>query len=104
DDGESDPSNEAGAGQAGANVTSITVKGSKLKAKGTGFTDSVLVFADGIPFAAPAKVKKNNTLVKQGGSLIDGTSIGEYFTSGKVVEIVFVNHAGTLTRSPYTKP
>jgi hypothetical protein len=104
DDGESAPSNEAGAGQPGADVASVTVKGSKINATGTGFTDTVLVFVDGIPLSTRAKVKKQNTLVKQGGRLLTGESIAEYFTTGKAVELVFLNNDGGLTRKVYTKP
>jgi parallel beta-helix repeat protein len=80
DTGESGPSNEAEGGQP-PEVASFKVKGRKIVADGAGFTDSVLVIVDGLPFAAPAKGKKRNTRVVQTGMLITGQSLAEYLAS-----------------------
>jgi hypothetical protein len=102
--GESGSSNEVGVGQPGADVLTVKAKGGKLKATGTGFTDRVAVFADGIPFVAAAKVKKSNTVVRQTGTLVTGMTIPAFFTSGKTVEVAFVNDDGGITRHDFTAP
>ncbi len=100
--GESPPSNEADAGTPGAAVSSVTLKNGKLVAKGTGFTTSVLVFVDGIPFVSAAKVKAG-TKVTQKGNLLTGQSIASYFTAGRTVEVSYLNNDSSITRVMVTK-
>lgn len=93
-DGESAPSNEAGAKP--ATVTSVKVKATKLNAKGTDFTNTVQVFVDGIPFVSQAKVKGGKK-VNQKGNLITGLSLGDYFAVHGSARIAFRNSDGTMT-------
>jgi hypothetical protein len=80
DTGESGPSNEAEGGQPPA-IDSFRVKGRKIVADGSGFTDGVLVIVDGLPFVTPAKVKRRNTRVVQTGQLVTGQTLAEYLAS-----------------------
>ena len=96
-------SNEAGAGQPGATVTRLTVKPSKLTAKGIGFTPQVQVFVDGIGFNSAAVVKRGKK-VTQSGALANGQTIGQYLTRGRDVELTFVNSDQRLTKVRFTVP
>lgn len=80
DTGESDPSNEVGAGEP-PQIDSFTVKARKLVATGSRFTDSVLVIVDGIPFTSPPKIKKHNAKLVQKGTLLTGQTLAEYAAS-----------------------
>jgi hypothetical protein len=103
DQDESDPSNEAGAGGAGANVRRLRVKPTRVVIKGTGFTDTVVVVVDGIPFAAPATVSEG-TKVLQATTLITGMSLAEYLATKRRVEFAVINSDQTITRVPYSVP
>jgi hypothetical protein len=100
--GESGPSNEAGAGTPGAVLQSVKIKGSKLTADGTGFTATVQVFVDGIPFATSAKVKRNNTRVVQKGNLLTGQSLSDYLKSRTMAELTFLDSDQGLTQYAYS--
>jgi hypothetical protein len=95
--GESPPSNEASADVPAATLTgALKVTSVKVVGKGTGFTPTVQVFLDGIPFVAPAKVK-NGTKVVQKGTLVTGQTIGTYLASkGGVVLVQFRNSNGGI--------
>jgi hypothetical protein len=104
DTDESGASNEVPAGTPGATITKLKVKRTGVTASGTGFTASVQVFLDGIPFASPAKVKNNRMKVAQKGPLITGQTVGAYKPSGSAVEVIFVNNDATITRKTGTIP
>jgi hypothetical protein len=97
-EGESGPSNEAGAGTPGATIERVVVRAKKLVTFGSGFTDTVRIFLDGVEFASEAAVKKNNTKAVQKGALATGLTIREYMTPGRMVEIAYVNGDQGLTR------
>ncbi|MBK6428769.1 MAG: DUF11 domain-containing protein [Blastocatellia bacterium] len=94
DDGESNASNEASAEVPAAVLTSVKVKSSKIVADGTGFSATVQVFVDGIPFATAAKLKKGGTRVIQKGGLISGVSLATYLGGHPSVLITFRNENG----------
>jgi hypothetical protein len=56
----------------------------------------VTVFVDGIPFAAPAVVKKNNTKVVQKGMLVTGQTLGQYTAAYPAVLISVRNSNGGI--------
>ncbi len=94
DDGESNASNEASAEVPAAVLSSVKVKSSKIVADGTGFSATVQVFVDGIPFATAAKLKKGGTRVIQKGGLITGASLATYLGSHPSVLVTFRNENG----------
>lgn len=97
DEGESGPTNEASGNVPAAELTQVTVKNSKIVATGTGFSDEVQVFIDGIPFVKAAKVKRDSTRVVQKGTLLTGQSIGSYIASkGGVAIVSFRNSNGGI--------
>jgi hypothetical protein len=98
--GESGPSNEASADVPAATLTSVKVTATKIAAKGSGFTSTVSVFIDGIPFAAAPKVK-GSTKVVQKGTLITGQTIGTYLAAHSVVLIQFRNSNGGIASKRY---
>ncbi len=99
--GESPPSNEASASVPAATVSKVKVKPTKINATGSGFTSTVSVFIDGIPFASPASVKKNNTKVVQKGNLVTGQTIGAYLAAHPSVQLSFRNSNGGVTSVRY---
>lgn len=102
DTGESGPTNEASGNVAAAELEQVNVKSSKIVAAGTGFSDEVQVFVDGIPFVKAAKVKKEATKVIQKGNLITGQTIGQYVASrGGVVVVSFRNSNGGIATYRY---
>lgn len=105
DDGtESGASNEAGAGTGpGAMLTKVKVKPAKITAKGSGFTETVQVFLDGIPFAVPATIK-NGKKVTQTGTLLTGETIGAYLAAhGNRAVVTIRNSNGTLSTFGYSR-
>lgn len=105
DDGsESAPSNEAGAGSgAGATLSKVKVKPTKITAKGTGFTATVQVFLDGIPFVTAATIK-NGKKVTQAGTLLTGETIGAYLSAHDNRAVVTIrNSNGTLATFGYVR-
>ncbi len=102
DTGESGPSNEVSGGVEAATVNTVKVT-TKIKATGTGFSSTVQVFVDGIPFTTAAKVK-NGTKVTQKGTLVTGQTLAQYITHGKTVAISFRNENGGIATKVYTKP
>ncbi len=93
DTGESEASNEVGVKP--ATVTKVTVKTTKVVAKGSDFGANVQVFLDGIPFLQPATVKGGKK-VTQKGTLITGESARAYITAhGGSARITFRNPDGT---------
>ncbi len=97
DTGESGPSNEGSADVAAATVTKVKVKSTKIQATGSGFSETVSVFVDGIPFVSPATVKKQGAKVIQKGNLLTGQSIGAYLAANPSVLISFRNSNGGVT-------
>jgi uncharacterized repeat protein (TIGR01451 family) len=97
DEGESAPSNEGSAEVPAATLSRVKVKAAKITATGAGFSDSVTVFVDGIPFVIPAAVKKNNTKVVQRGGLLVGVTLGQYLATHPAVLITFRNSNGGVT-------
>lgn len=97
DTGESGPSNEGSADVAAATVTKVKVKSTKIQATGSGFSETVSVFVDGIPFVSAATVKKQGAKVIQKGNLLTGQSIGAYLAANPSVLISFRNSNGGVT-------
>ena len=81
-------------------VNSVKVKAAKVVTKGAGFTATVQVFVDGIPFVSPATVK-NLTKVTQKGNLLTGQSVQAYLASnGGTARMTIRNTSGaTVTRT-----
>lgn len=103
EEGESDPSNEVSGGLTPASLTRVKVTNAKIKATGNGFSTSVQVYIDGIPFVSIATVK-NGKKVTQKGALLSGQTLSQYLTPGKVVAITFRNADGAIATYVYTKP
>ncbi len=102
DNGESGASNEASAEVPAAVLSSVKVKSTKITADGAGFSATVQVFVDGVPFAAASKLKKGGTRVIQKGALITGESLGSYLGRNPNVLITFRNENGGV--APYRYP
>lgn len=93
--GESGETNAASGGIPEPDIASFQIKGGKVIINGTGFTDSVTVFIDGIPFNKAAKVKKENTRVQQKGKLLTGQSVTDYLNQQGGVVLVSVLNSDT---------
>jgi hypothetical protein len=102
---QSSGSNEAAAGTPGATVTTIKMKTDKNKitGKGSGFSSTVVVFVDGVPFSTQSTVK-GSTKVVQKGPLATGQSLSQYLTSGRIVDVSYLNIGGGLTTVRVTAP
>jgi hypothetical protein len=95
DEGESGPSNEVEAKP--PTITALKVKPAKVNATGADFQAGLRIFVDGIPFAAPPKIKRG-TKVNQKGALLTGETIGAYLSAhGNKARITFRNADGTAT-------
>jgi hypothetical protein len=101
-EGESPPSNETSAGTPGAVVRKVRI-GQRIVAKGDGFSDTVRVFIDGVPFEAPSTVKALAKVIQK-GRLVTGQSVLDYIGTQRDHEIVFVNSDQSLTRVPFRRP
>ncbi len=102
--GESSASNTDGTGdQTGADLTSVKVSGSKITAKGSGFTDTVEILLDGIPFADAAKVKGGNSKAVQKGSLVVNLTIEQYLATGTEFLVIVRNSDGSVSTWTYVK-
>jgi uncharacterized repeat protein (TIGR01451 family) len=96
--GESGASNVDGDGDAaGATLTSVKLTSSKIVAKGSGFSDTVEVLIDGVPFVDAAKVKSANTKAVQKGSLAIGMTLDEYTAGGTSFLVVVRNDDGGVS-------
>lgn len=96
DEGESGPSDELAV--VPATINNVKVKANKIAAKGANFTPGVQIFLDGIPFVAPAILKKNNTKAVQKGVLVTGQTVGQYISSqGGRAKAIFRNSNGAFT-------
>jgi len=84
------------------NITNVRV-GGKLKATGSGFSDAVDVFLDGIAFSKPGSVRNGNTLVVQKGGLVDGRAISDVLVPGKTVLFSFRNGDGGIAAFNFTQ-
>ncbi len=93
--GESGETNAASGGIPEPDIDSFQIKGRKVIVNGTGFTDNVTVFIDGIPFTKTAKVKKENTRVQQKGRLLTGQSVSDYLNQQGGVLLVSVLNSDT---------
>lgn len=93
--GESGETNAASGGIPEPDIDSFQIKGGKVIVNGTGFTDNVTVFIDGIPFTKTAKVKKENTRVQQKGRLLTGQSVSDYLNQQGGVVLVSVLNSDT---------
>ncbi len=93
--GESDDTNAASGGLPEPTITGVQIKGNKLIVLGTGFTDNVTVFVDGIPFFKGAKVKQATSRVQQKGKLLTGQTVRQYVTQQGGVVLVSVLNADT---------
>ena len=93
--GESDSTNAASGGIPEPQITGFQIRGNKVIVTGTGFTDSVTVFIDGIPFRKGAKVKIENTRIVQKGNLLTGQSVNSYMTQQGGVILVSVLNTDT---------
>ncbi|HJZ81253.1 MAG TPA: hypothetical protein VKD91_12940 [Pyrinomonadaceae bacterium] len=68
----------------------------KLRATGTGFSDAVEVFLDGVAFSKPAGVRNGNTLIVQKGPLVDGRALSDVLVPGKTVLITVRDSDGSI--------
>lgn len=90
--GESDDTNAASGGLPEPTITSFRINGNAVIIEGTGFTDAVQVFVDGIPFGKAAKVKRGNTRINQKGKLITGQKVSAYLQQqGGVILVSVLN-------------
>lgn len=104
EDGESGAANSDGTGSgAGPTIDTFKISSTKVTGTGSGFTDSVEVLFDGIPFVEPAKVKKSNTKAVQKGSLVISQTVDQYTSGGGSFLIIFRNADGGLTTVTYNK-
>jgi hypothetical protein len=83
-------------------ITNVRV-GGKLRATGSGFTDAVDVFVDGVAFARPAAVRSDNAMVVQKGPLVDGRFLTDLLSGGKTILISFRNSNGGIGAFSYTQ-
>ena len=82
----------------GATVTALELRATKIVAKGSGFTDQVEVFVDGLKFVQPAAVK-NGKKVTQKGPLENGQTLGQYLAAhGGCAVVGLCNSNGGLAR------
>ena len=81
----------------------MKISSSKITAKGSGFSDTVEVFIDGIPFADAAKVKAHNSKAIQAGALSIGMTLEQYLATGTSFLVIFRNSDGGVTTWEYTK-
>jgi uncharacterized repeat protein (TIGR01451 family) len=90
--GESDDTNAASGGLPEPIITGVRLKGAKTLVLGEGFTDSVEVFVNGIPFRKNAKVKNEKGRVVQKGKLLTGQDVDDFIRQqGGVVLISVLN-------------
>jgi hypothetical protein len=75
----------------------------KITGKGSGFSSTVVVFVDGVPFSTQSTVK-GSTKVVQKGPLATGQSLSQYLTSGRIVDVSYLNIGGGLTTVRVTAP
>jgi|GEM_PF-4634235 len=90
---ESDPSNSQSV-PGGATINTVDIS-SQLNITGSGFTDSVDVFIDGVGFKKSARLK-NSSRVLQKGALLDGRSIDQILAPGKSVLLTVRNSNGGI--------
>ena len=103
-EGESEPSNEVSGGVPAGTIADVKASAKKLRITGEGFSSTVTVFVDGIPFVARAKVKGGGRTVIQKGALLTGQSLAQYLTPGRTVAITVRNENGGVATYLYTKP
>ncbi len=99
--GESRPSNEASLDVPSAKLSSVKVTASKIVANGTGFSPTVDVFIDGIPFVMEAQRKRGGARFVQKGTLATGMTIGNYLAGRPVSLIMFRNENGGISAIRY---
>lgn len=97
---ESQPSNEVNL-PAGPTISAVTVKGSKLKITGAGFSGKVEVYVNGVAFVKKASVV-DGTEITQKGDLTDGSAIPEIGQSGAVL-ITVKNENGGYASFAFTQ-
>ena len=83
-------------------ISSVRV-GGKLRATGSGFSDAVDVFIDGVAFQKPAGVRSDNTLIIQKGPLVDGHALSDLLAPGKTILISFRNSDVGIGAFSYTQ-
>jgi uncharacterized repeat protein (TIGR01451 family) len=88
DSGPSNPQSVPG----GGNIDTVDIS-SQLNIRGSGFTDNVEVFIDGVGFRKNARLK-NGKQVVQKGALLDGRSIDQILAPGKSVLLTVRNTNG----------
>jgi hypothetical protein len=93
--GESSETNAASGGIPEPQISGFKISSSKVTISGAGFTDTVQVFIDGIPFTKNAKVKKENTRINQKGRLLTGQSVQQYLQQQGGVVLVSVLNSDT---------
>jgi hypothetical protein len=86
-----------------ATLLKVMVGPTKITAKGTGFSDTVTVFLDGIPFTTAAVVKAGNTNVVQKSGLLTGQGVGDYLATHSSVLVGFRNSNGGVATYRYTR-
>jgi hypothetical protein len=99
---ESAPSNPVSLGMGEPTIESVRIKGSVIKALGSGFDAGVEVTVDGLTFTAPAKVKRGGTRVTQAGRLSNGQSLAKYLKVRPQVLVAFRNENGSIANWLYS--
>jgi uncharacterized repeat protein (TIGR01451 family) len=92
--GESDDTNAASGGIPEPQITGFTIRGNQVVITGSGFTDTVTVFVDGIPFKKGAKIKirDGSPRIIQKGKLLTGQKVSSYLASqGNVILVSVLN-------------
>ncbi len=90
--GESSETNAASGGIPEPDVTGLKIRGNKISVLGSGFSDTVQVFIDGIPFKKDSKVKLEKGRVVQKGKLLTGQSVQQYVSQqGGVILVSVLN-------------
>jgi uncharacterized repeat protein (TIGR01451 family) len=89
----SDPSNPQSV-PGGATIDTVDIS-SQLNIRGSGFTDTVEVFIDGVGFRKNARLKNGKQVIQKGG-LLDGRSIDQILAPGKSVLLTVRNSNGGI--------
>ncbi|HQR38691.1 MAG TPA: hypothetical protein PLF26_09850, partial [Blastocatellia bacterium] len=93
--GESSDTNAASGGIPEPDIMAFDIRTAKVIVGGTGFSDTVQVFVDGIPFKKGARVKPGNVRIVQKGKLLTGQTVQQYLAQQGGVVLVSVLNADT---------
>jgi hypothetical protein len=94
-------STSAEVGLTAPRITSVSLKGSKLRIDGSGFTDSVTVLVNQFAFVREARVS-HGVRVVQGGELTNGMSLDDYLRPGRSALVTVRNSTGATSQIRFT--